>query len=117
MTQAADIRGFHAHVYFDEVTRRTAERMRDELARQLGVEVGAMHERPVGPHAKAMFEVAITPEQFGAVVPWLMLNRSGLSVLVHPTTDDEVADHETRPLWMGEVLAIDVELVRRHVGG
>jgi DOPA 4,5-dioxygenase len=114
MTQVADIREFHAHVYFDATTRRTAERIHDALARHLGVKVEALHERPVGPHAKAMFQVTITREQFATVVPWLMVNRSGLSVLVHPTTDDAVADHDTSPLWMGESLPIDVELLRRH---
>jgi DOPA 4,5-dioxygenase len=116
MTQVADIRGFHAHVYFDAITRSTAARLHDELARQLGVKVGALHEKPVGPHAKGMFQVTITPEQFATVVPWLMVNRSGLSVLVHPTTEDTVADHDTSPLWMGQSLPIDVEFLRRHIG-
>jgi DOPA 4,5-dioxygenase len=115
MTQVADNCGFQAHVYFDAITHRTAERTRDALARDLGVNVGAFHERPVGPHAKAMFQVTITPEQFATVVPWLMVNRSGLSVFVHPTTDDSVADHEASSLWMGEPLPIDVEVLRRFV--
>jgi DOPA 4,5-dioxygenase len=116
MKQAADIRGFHAHVYFDAITRPTAERIRDALAQHLGLEPGGLRERPEGPHPKAMFEVTITPEHFATVVPWLMLNRSGLSVFVHPLTDDAVADHETNPLWMGESLPIDVEILRRHLG-
>jgi aromatic ring-cleaving dioxygenase len=70
----------------------------------------------VGPHAKAMFQVTITPEQFATVVPWLMVNRSGLSVFVHPTTHDAVADHDTSCLWMGESLPIDVEILPRHFG-
>jgi DOPA 4,5-dioxygenase len=115
MTQAADIRDFHAHVYFDAITHRTAARIRAALAQDLGATVGALHERPVGPHAKAMFQVTIAPEDFATVVPWLMLNRSGLSVLVHPTTDDSVADHQANALWMGEPLPIDVELLRRFV--
>lgn len=115
MTQGADIRGFHAHVYFDAITRPTAERIHDALPRHLGVNVGALHARPVGPHAKAMFQVTITPEQFATVVPWLMANRSGLSVFVHPTMDDSVADHQTNSLWMGEPLPIDVEVLRCFV--
>ena len=113
---AVHIRDFHAHVYFDAITRPTAERIHDALAQHLGLDVGALCEQPVGPHAKPMFQVTITPEQFATVVPWLMVNRSGLSVLVHPTTDDEVADHDTSPLWMGESLPIDVEFLRRHLG-
>jgi DOPA 4,5-dioxygenase len=108
------VRGFHAHVYFDVVTRPTAERIRNELAHHLGVRVGALHERPEGPHAKPMFQVTITPEQFATVVPWLMVNRAGLSVFVHPMSDDLVRDHDTSPLWMGEPLPIDVEILRRH---
>jgi len=76
MTSVADIRGFHAHVYFDPTTRGTAERIHETLARQLGINVGALHERPVGPHAKGMFQVTIEPQQFAKVVPWLMVNRS-----------------------------------------
>jgi aromatic ring-cleaving dioxygenase len=116
MTQVADIRGFHAHVYFDATTRGTAARIHEALARQLGIKVGALHEQPVGPYAKGMFQVTTSPEQFATVIPWLMVNGSGLSVLVHPTTDDTVADHDTSPLWMGGALPIDVEFLRRHVG-
>jgi DOPA 4,5-dioxygenase len=116
MTQVADIRGVPAHVYFDTPTRQTAAQIHDALARHLGVKVGALHERPGGPHPKGMFQVTMTPEQFGTVVPWLMMNRTGLSVLVHPTTDNPVADHDTNPLWMGASLPIDVEFLRRHFG-
>lgn len=115
MTIVADIKDFHAHVYFDADTRETAERVRDALARRFDARPGALVARPVGPHTKGMFQVTIAPEQFATVVPWLMLHRAGLSVLVHPTTDDVVADHETNPLWMGEVIPIDIERVREHV--
>lgn len=117
MTQAADIRDYHAHVYFDASTRPTAQRIHDALAHDFGLDVGALHERPVGPHARPMFQATIPPEQFATVVPWLMLNRDRLSVFVHPTTGDAVADHDTSCLWMGESLPIDVEMVRRHIGG
>jgi DOPA 4,5-dioxygenase len=62
-----------------------------------------------------MYQVAFAGDQFAAVVPWLMLNRGGLSILVHPVTDDPVADHEVNPLWLGEALAIDVEFIRGAV--
>jgi aromatic ring-cleaving dioxygenase len=62
-----------------------------------------------------MYQIAFAVDQFAAVVPWLMLNRGGLSILVHPITDDPVADHEMNPLWLGEVVAIDVEFLRDAV--
>ena len=68
--------------------------------------------QPVGPHTKPMYQLAFAGDQFAAVVPWLMLNRGGLNILVHPNTDDPVADHEVNPLWLGEAVPIDVEFLR-----
>jgi len=111
-----DIREFHAHVYFDSPLRETAEQLRAALTQRFHVRLGAVHEGPVGPHVKPMFQVTLAPEEFASVVPWLMVNRSGLSVLVHPLTGDMVADHETHPLWMGETLPLDIDFLRRHAG-
>ena len=113
MRETTDITGFHAHVYFDEATRDAAARLRETLAPRFAVEVGRWHAQPVGPHPKAMYQVAFARDEFAAVVPWLMLNRAGLSILVHPVTDDPVADHGVNSCWLGEALAIDVEFIRR----
>lgn len=113
MRETTDITGFHAHVYFDEATRDAAARLREALAPRFAVEVGRWHPEPVGPHPKAMYQVAFARDQFAGVVPWLMLNRAGLSILVHPVTDDPVADHGVNSCWLGEALALDVELIRQ----
>jgi DOPA 4,5-dioxygenase len=34
-----------------------------------------------------------TTAQFANIVPWLMLNRQGLDVLVHPLTENSYDDH------------------------
>ena len=60
----------------------------------------------------AMYQVAFLPEQFGKVVPWLMLNREGLDILVHPSTGDDVGDHTDRSLWLGEKLELNIEILR-----
>ena len=112
MSTAPAVRGYHAHVYFDADTQAAAERLRDAIGRSFEVVIGRIHATPVGPHPKGMFEVDITPEQFSYVVPWLMFNRDGLSILVHPVGDDPVADHETNALWMGDSLPLDIEFVR-----
>jgi DOPA 4,5-dioxygenase len=108
-----DHRGFHAHVYFDAATREKAETLRAALAARFAVRVGAWHEKPVGPHPKAMYPVSFALDQFGPFVTWLMLNRDGLSVLVHPMTGDEVADHTANPLWLGKPLPLDIDVLRR----
>jgi DOPA 4,5-dioxygenase len=59
-----------------------------------------------------MYQVAFLPEQFGKVVPWLMLHRQGLDILVHPETGDDVADHTLHSLWLREKLELNVEVLR-----
>ncbi|KAI4931534.1 hypothetical protein J4E85_004127 [Alternaria conjuncta] len=71
-------------------------------------------DRPIGPHPLAMFEVNIfTPEQFGAFIPWLVINRGPLSALIHPNTDDELRDHTQRATWMGQPLPVSTKMFKK----
>lgn len=108
------ITGFHAHVYYDDTTRPTAARLREELDIRFEVSLGRWHDKPVGPHPQAMYQVAFAPEQFGSVVPWLMLNRETLDILVHAETGDDVADHTRHALWLGQALALNLGAFRRE---
>jgi DOPA 4,5-dioxygenase len=107
------ITGFHAHVYFDPPTRTTALVVRDGLAERFDVELGRIHDRPMGPHPKSMYQVKFAPGEFSALVQWLMLNHAGLDVLIHPETGDAVADHTEQALWLGEKLALNIEILRK----
>ena len=51
--------------------------------------------------------ISFAKEVFPAIVPWLMLNRLGLTILVHPNTDRPRDDHLRHALWMGNVLTLD----------
>ncbi len=60
-----------------------------------------------------MFEVDLfTPEQFGAFIPWLVINRGPLSALVHPNTGEEERDHTQRATWLGERFPLDLSLFK-----
>ena len=107
-----EITGFHAHIYFDAASREAAARVREGLGGRFEVQLGRWHDKPIGPHPKAMYQVAFLAEQFGKVVPWLMLNREGLDILVHPSTGDDVGDHTDRSLWLGEKLELNIEFLR-----
>ncbi|MBW4507732.1 MAG: 4,5-dioxygenase [Scytonematopsis contorta HA4267-MV1] len=107
-----EITGFHAHVYYDTHTRDVAARVREELGARFEVQLGRWRDEPVGPHPKSMYQVAFLPNQFAEVVPWLMLSREGLDVLVHPNTGDALADHTLHSLWLGEKLELNVEVLR-----
>ena len=106
------IRDYHAHVYYDPATTRAvAEELRDKIGRAFVVRLGRWHDALVGPHTGSMYQVAFATDQFATLVPYLMLNRSGLSVLVHPNTGAPRDDHLVHALWLGEPLAIRGEVL------
>jgi aromatic ring-cleaving dioxygenase len=102
------ISSFHAHIYYDPATTRPqAERLRERIAARFLVRNGNWHDVPVGPHPSAMFQISFAKQLFSSIVPWLMLNRLGLTILVHPNTDRPRDDHLTHAVWMGSVLPLD----------
>lgn len=103
----ADIASYHAHIYYDAGDERErAARVRERIGERFAVQLGRWRDEPVGPHSRAMYQVAFACETFALLVPWLMLNRLGLTVLVHPNTDNPRADHLLHALWFGEVLPL-----------
>lgn len=108
----SEIKGYHAHIYYDPASREAAARVRAGLA-NFNVQIGSWHDEPVGPHPKAMYQALFANDEFARVVPWLMVNRQGLTVLVHPSTGDSYGDHLERSLWLGEVLKLREEVLRR----
>jgi aromatic ring-cleaving dioxygenase len=102
------ILSYHAHVYFEGPEQRAiVDAMREEIAQRFSVVLGRVHDRPIGPHARPMFQVAFAPEEFARIVPWLMLNRRNLAVLLHPNTGRPKRDHLADAAWLGEILSIN----------
>jgi DOPA 4,5-dioxygenase len=110
------VRGYHAHVYYDAATRPIAERLRERLAERFPVELGQFSGEQVGPHPVPQFQIVFNAAQFQHVVPWLMLNREGLDILVHPLTDSVYDDHSGYALWLGRPVALKLDTLRRSGG-
>ena len=100
------IENYHAHVYYDEISRNAAEVLREEIAQRFAVNMGRWREEPGGPHPQAMYQVAFEPELFSAIVPWLLINRNNLDILIHPNTGTSLADHTNHALWLGNKLTL-----------
>ncbi len=107
--EIGEIQGYHAHVYYAPASRDRAARVREELASRFEVQLGSWHDGPVGPHPQAMYQVLFSVDDFAELVPWLMLNREGLTILVHPETGDNLADHRDHSLWLGEKLPLRLD--------
>lgn len=114
---SSSITSYHAHIYWTSPEQRErALQVRGWLAERFVVQLGTIHDRPVGPHGAPMFQVAFIPAVLTALLPWLMLNRRGLSVLVHPNTGRARDDHLLHALWLGEPLPLHADTLPNSLG-
>ncbi len=107
IAKISEIDSYHAHIYFrDPRERETALRLRTEISERFAVQMGRVHDIQVGPHDAPMYQVAFGCEVLPTLIPWLMLNRAGLVILIHPNTANPRRDHLVNSFWMGAFLPI-----------
>lgn len=106
------IAGYHAHIYYDAQSRDSAAQLRQAIGEQFEGVVGRWHEEAVGPHPISMYQFAFAAAEFARIVPWLMLNRNGLRILVHPETGNGYSDHMVNSLWLGQPVALNVDFFK-----
>jgi DOPA 4,5-dioxygenase len=107
-----ELNGYHAHVYYDAETRPKAAKLRETIIGKFKVEPGAFSDEPRGPHPISQFNVIFKTGEFQNIVPWLMLNREGLDVLVHPLTESSYDDHSKNALWLGTPVPMRLDILR-----
>ena len=111
-----DAAPYHAHIYFEPASRVIAERLRAEFLAGKGSGdlasvsfVGEMRDRAVGPHPMPQYEVHFEGKGLAAILR--RIRDHGLRALVHRLTDDDLADHTTQAIWIGEPLALDLSVL------
>jgi len=101
---------YHAHIYFSDDERPAADRLREEFRANGDILfVGQMTDRGVGPHPLPQYEVHFLEGARADVIA--AIAASGLRGLIHPLTDDDLADHTTLAHWIGEPLELDVSVL------
>ena len=103
---------WHAHIYYERSSWNAAETLHRQLGDMLKqgscpglVLVGHMYDKGVGPHPIPQFEIQF----YEYAVPRItdILAATGLTSLIHPLTDDDLADHTTLARWLGEPIPLD----------
>lgn len=101
---------YHAHIYYDPAERPAAAALRDASGNDPAILfVGALTDGAAGPHPIAQYEVHFLARSQDAVVA--AIEATGLRALVHPLTDDDLADHTTLAHWIGEPVELDVTVL------
>ncbi len=107
---------YHAHIYYSAGQRAAAAALRDAfvLPAKAGDEppvlfVGRMMDEGVGPHPLPQYEVHFLERSLAEILA--AIHASGLRALVHPLTDDDMADHTSLAHWVGAPVDLDVTVL------
>ena len=107
---ASERQPFHAHIYYEPNQRPAADRLLQRLAQSNFVLfAGELRDEPVGPHPKAQFEVHFREDAVPQIVA--LIKETGLTALVHPLTDDDLADHTSLGQWIGAPIPLDLSVL------
>ena len=104
---------YHAHIYYELDKRAVAETLHLHLGemKESGetpqlLYIGQLRDRKVGPHPTPQFEIHFTKEILPIILS--IIEASALTALVHPLTDDDLADHTSLAQWIGKPLELDL---------
>ncbi len=104
---------YHAHIYCRAGQMPAAEALQAGLRRLTLAGsaphilfVGQLTKGKAGPHPIPQFEFHFLKRELAGVMT--LVEGSGLTALVHPLTDDDLADHTTLAHWVGEPIELDL---------
>ena len=103
---------YHAHVYWhNEDQRKVSLNIRSDL-QLLGCVLGRIMDKPIGPHPKPSYQVNYTSDNAAAVEA--LLGNTGLDILLHEDTGDDLRDHTTGARWLGQELKLDLAWLEKY---
>ena len=107
-----ELKGYHAHVYYNPATKADRGAAARHDHRQVRGRARRLQRRSDRPASDLAVQRHLRTEEFQNIVPWLMLNREGLDVLVHPLTESSYDDHSKNALWIGTPVPMRLDILR-----
>jgi aromatic ring-cleaving dioxygenase len=114
--EAGDLAPYHAHVYFTDRTQPIARELQEKLRALLSFDrdagllvVEELDEVAVGPHPLPQFEIHCYRRYLSTLLP--LLTASPLISVVHPVTDDDLADHTVLAQWIHGSVELDLSVL------
>ena len=114
--ELADDAPYHAHIYYSADERPAAVALRDSLRAADAADplskilfVGELRDHKAGPHITSQFEIHFEKR----LLPYVeaKMRGSGLRVLIHPLTLDDLGDHTYLGRWIGEPVELDLTVL------
>jgi aromatic ring-cleaving dioxygenase len=116
MTDKGGDAPYHAHIYYSAQQRSLAAKLREALRTPRASDplagvlfVGELRDHKVGPHITSQFEIHFADRLLPFVEAELI--RSGLRVLIHPLTLDDLGDHTYLGRWIGQPVELDLTVL------
>lgn len=106
-------KAYHAHVYFDEESKRVANELCQEAGEEFDLKVGRFHEKLVGPHPRWSCQIIFSAKDFERFIPWLEDKRGNLTVLVHALTGNDLQDHTEFAYWLGQPVSLSLSIFEK----
>lgn len=101
---------YHAHVYWKSTTERALAISLRPSFQSIGCGLGAVHDRPIGPHPLPMYQIMYDSSIQNEVETLLRIQP--MSILLHEDIGvDHVRDHTEGARWINEPLELDLKFL------
>ena len=101
---------YHAHIYWKHIGERVqALSLRSQL-KELGCDLGKVHDRPIGPHPLPMYQAMYDSSDQPEVES--LLRTQTMSILLHEDIGvDHVRDHTDGARWINKPLDLNLKFL------
>jgi aromatic ring-cleaving dioxygenase len=108
------IQTYHAHIYFTPDEMALAAQVREDIIQHLPqlTYTGQLIPIAIGPHPLPMFEMHIPAGTINLALATIDKLRKEFSVLIHPVQTNELEAHTSSARWLGEILPLNLNVLK-----